>query len=432
MKIRVPSDTWAGSEVHPARSRTSPLAPSRVRVRPATMPFYLTDTEWIMTVVAAIYLFECACWVRRDTLCLSTFFRRFRALHSPPFMGNERMKLVIGNPSPLARSFLCEAWPIAVSPEGICFPEGMWRDSNGTSGRYIAFDDICRAVSAVEKRVVINDGPIADCSSEAQARQLAAMLGDIGAASPADRGKLIGEHLDRWTDNAAAAERFVELKDLVATLRSSGFTLFVMAFVIGPALYFAPLRLAWPAVTLYFVFLVTVWMLAAWDYSVCRKKLLGESFSQRFRHVGMLLLSPAGAMRSSEVLLRNGLAAYHPLAVAAALCTKDRLAELARPILLAVEHPKPGELPGEPEARRVDEWHRKKLLKRLIALVRRAEIDLEELLRPPEPLYDSHSYCPRCRNQYVLAEGSCTDCGGLPLVAYAEMSKPAKASHDAV
>ena len=397
------------------------------------MPFFLTDTEWIMVVVAAIYLFECASWVRRDTLCLSTFFGRFRALHSPPFMGNDRMKLVIGNPSPLARSFLCEAWPIAMSPEGICIAEGVWFDSSGASDRdAIAFDKMCGAILAADKEVRNGESTIAVCASEEQARQLAAIIGEIAAASPVDRGKLIGEHLDRWTDNAAAAERFVELKHLVATLRSSGFTLFVMAFVIGPALYFGPLRLTWPGVTLYFVFLVMVWMLAAWDYSVCRKKLLGESFSQRFRHVGMLLLSPAGAMRSSEVLLRSGLAAYHPLAVAAALCTKDRLAALARPILLAVEHPKPGELPSEPAARRVDEWFRKKLLKRLIALVRRAEINFEELLRPPEPFYDSHSYCPRCRSQYVLTEGSCTDCGGLDLVAYADNSKPAEASHDAV
>ena len=62
------------------------------------MPFRLSDTEWVMIVVAAIYLFECACWVRREVLCLSTLLGRFRALPSPSFMGNERYKLVMGNP----------------------------------------------------------------------------------------------------------------------------------------------------------------------------------------------------------------------------------------------------------------------------------------------------------------------------------------------
>ena len=60
------------------------------------MPLHLSDTEWIMIVVAAIYLFECAYWVRRAMQsCLSSFFGRFRVLTSPAFMGNERKKLVI-------------------------------------------------------------------------------------------------------------------------------------------------------------------------------------------------------------------------------------------------------------------------------------------------------------------------------------------------
>ena len=243
----------------------------------------------------------------------------------------------------------------------------------------------------------------------------------------ADRGRIIGEHLDRWTDNAAAAERFAELKKLSDPLRISGFTLFVLAFIVGPALYYSPWPPSWPAVIIYFVMLFSTWMLTVWDYAACRKRLLGEKFSARFRHMGMLLLSPASAMRSSEVLLRNGLAAFHPLAAAAALCTKDRFAALARPMMLALEHPKPGEVPSDPAACRIDAWFRKKLLKRLNALLRRVEIDPAELLRPAEPLSDSRSYCPRCHNQFVLAEGTCPDCGGLALVAYTrENSRPAQ------
>ncbi len=391
------------------------------------MQLLFTDTEWIMIVVAAIYLFECACWLPRDAICLSTLFGRYRVWHSPSFMGNARKKLVVTNPSPLARSFICEAWPIVVSPEGICVPKGMWMDSSGTLPRdAIAFDDMYCGLVAVEREVRYGDCTIAVCSSEEQARLLAAMVGEIAAASPADRGKLIGGHLDRWTDNTAAAERFAELKDLAAPLRSSGFVLFCMAFVAGPALYYAPWRVPWQVGVLYFVFLFSLWMLAVWDYSVCRKRLLGESFSRRIRHVGLHLLSPAGAMRAHEVLLRAGLAAYHPLAAAAAICTKDRVAALARPMLLALEHPKADELSHDPAARRIDEWFRKKLFKLLRALLGRLEIDAEELLRPPEPLYDSRSYCPRCRNQYVQAVGTCADCGGLPLAAYPETLQAAE------
>jgi len=387
------------------------------------MPFHLTDTEWVMIVVAAIYLFECACWVRRDAICLSTVLGPFRALLSPSFMGNEQNKLVVGNPSPLARCFLCESWPVAVSPEGICFPEGTWVSPGGESTCHVAFDAIVDTIVAVEKEVRVNGRTIATCASAEQAQRLAAMLEQVAAGDGADRGRIIGERLDRWTDNAAAAERFAELKILSDPLRTSGVTVFVLAFLVGPALYYSPWPPSWLGVAIYFVLLFSTWMMAVWDYAVCRKRLLGEKSSERFRHTGMLLLSPASAMRSSEVLLRNGLAAFHPLAVAAALCTKDRFAVLARPILLDLEHPKPGEVPSDPAACRIDAWFRKKLLKRLNSLLRRLEIDAVELLRPAEPLSDSHSYCPRCHNQFVLASGTCPDCGGLALVAYSGNSR---------
>ncbi len=383
------------------------------------MPFHLSDTEWVMIVVGAIYLFECACWVRREVICLSTVLGRFRALPSPSFMGNEQYKLVMGNPSPLARCFVCEPWPIAVSPEGICFPQGMWMTTGGTSSRHIAFDDIADAIVAVEREVCVNHRPIAKCASDEQAQWLAAMLNVVAVTPEADRGKIIGEHLDRWTDNAAAAERYAELKTLSGPLRASSVTLFVLAFLVGPILYYSPRQPSWLAVAIYFVMLFAIWMFTVWDYAACRKRLLGEKFAARFRHTGMLLLSPASAMRSPESLLRNGLAAFHPLAVAAALCTKERCAALARPMILALEHPLPGEVPGDPLACRIDAWFRKKLLKRMHAILRRVEIDAVELLRPAEPLHDSRSYCPRCHNQFVLAAGTCPDCGGLALVAFA-------------
>ena len=354
--------------------------------------------------------------MRRDVICLGTVLGRFRVLPSPSVMGNERHKLVMGNPSPLARCFLSAPWPIAISPQGICFAEGILMDSSGESQRHIAFDDI-GTIMAVEKEVHALQAPIAVFSSHEQAENLAAMLREVAAASEADRGRLIGAHLDRWTDDAAAVARFAELKKLSGTLRASGFTLFLLAFLVGPALYFSPWTPSWITVLFYFLMLFSTWMLTVWDYAVCRKRLLGERFWERFRHVGMLLLSPASAMRSSEVLLRNGLAEFHPLAAAAALC-RAGAAVLARPMLLALEHPTPGEVPGDPAAGRIDAWFRKKLLKRLHSLLRRAEIDPAELLRPAKPLSDSRSYCPRCHNQFVLAAGTCPDCGGLALVAY--------------
>jgi hypothetical protein len=313
-----------------------------------------------------------------------------------------------------------------VSPEGINIPEGVLVSTQGEPCHHLAFDSAAFETGAdavaIEKEVHLLGVSIAQCASAQQAKQIAAMIKAIKEAAPAgnaDRGRIIGEHLDRWTDNAAAAERFAELKSLAGPLRTSAFMLFAMTFVIGPVLYYSRWQPTWRGAIIYFAMLFSIWMLTVWDYSVCRKRLLGEKFSTRFRHLGMLLLSPASAMRSPEILLRNELAAFHPLATAAALCRKDRFASLARPMLLALEHPKPREVPGDPAACRIDAWFRKKLLKRLNGLLRRLEFDPAELLRPAEPLSDSRSYCPRCHNQFVLAAGTCPDCDGLALVPYA-------------
>ena len=147
------------------------------------MPFRLSDTEWVLIVVAAIYLFECAFWVRREVICLCTLFGRFRDLPSPAFMGNERYKLVMGNPSPLARSFVCELWPMAVSPDGICLPRGMWISPSGEAACHLAFDAIAGGVAAVEKEVYVQGGAIARCASQEQAQRLAAMLKEVAVAS---------------------------------------------------------------------------------------------------------------------------------------------------------------------------------------------------------------------------------------------------------
>jgi hypothetical protein len=282
----------------------------------------------------------------------------------------------------------------------------------------VGYEAIAAGLTVVEKEVRIEEVAIAVCSSAEQAKRLAEMLAEIAASDEAQRGDAIIKQLDRWTDRTAAAERLAEVMRMSTSLRWSAFNLFVLAFLLGPALYFCPWHVPVLSVALYFAMAIMLWAFTVWDYGSSRKQLLGETFSQRFRHAGILLVSPGSAMRSGESLFRFALAAYHPLTAAAVLCSKPRLQDIARVMLLAIEHPLASEVPADPAAARVDAWFRKKVSKRLGNALRQAEVDTGVLLQPPKPFDDSKSYCPRCHSQFVMAEGTCADCSGIPLVPY--------------
>ena len=142
------------------------------------------------------------------------------------------------------------------------------------------------------------------------------MLGEVAAAAGTIAVRLSAV-FDRWTDNAAAAVRFAELKALSDPLRTSGITLFVLTFIAGPAMYYSPWRPSLPGVLIYFVILFTTWMFTVWDYSVCRQRLLNEAFSCGSVTWACSFCRPLPPCDRRRSCSRDGLAAFHPLAAAA-------------------------------------------------------------------------------------------------------------------
>ena len=329
------------------------------------MPFRLTDTEWVMVVVAAIYLFECACWVRREAVCLSTVLGRFRVLPSPSFMGNERYKLVMGNPSPLARCFLCRV----VADRHIARRESAFPKECRCppAGRQLAsrFRAMRRFRSRSKRKFASTAEPLAACASEEQAKHLAAMLREVAAAGAADRGRTIGEHLDRWTDNAAAAEHVAEMKKASRTAADfgmyvvragvpcrAGLVLFALAAVMARSRHLLCCCFFRPGCSRFGT--TPRAARGSWARSSPRVSPRGDALVvARFRHAIAGGVPPERPGRISSFGGCRG--AMH----------EDRDAGAARPMMLALEHPKPSEVPGDPAACRIDAWFRKKLLKRL-------------------------------------------------------------------
>lgn len=391
---------------------------------------HLSDVEWLLLILLVIYLAECTCWLSRSAVCFTSWRRGHRPLRSPSFLGNDDKGLVITNPLPWSSSFVCEPWPIAVAPGGISLPGGP---ENATSadrfppGSYLPMDAIRKVVTS-DRDLRINGMLVCRLASPGHAQHLAQVLRELAAAAPPDRQRLLENRLHELADTEASRARLAESLTAVRRLRRRTLALFFWVFGLGSAIYYSQMDY-WDVNLAYFFILLMLVLLTLLAYAASRRAVLNEPWGKRWRHTAMLLLSPASAMRSAEGLLRPVLAAYHPVTAAIVLCPKTVCADLARPMLCDLRHPLPGDLPRDPAACRIDAWYRQHLLAVLEAALCRAEIDPTGLIEPPKQLDDGVAYCPRCHNQYVRAEGICSNCPGVRLQPY-EAAGSSVVGHD--
>ncbi len=133
-----------------------------------------------------------------------------------------------------------------------------------------------------------------------------------------------------------------------------------------------------------------------------------------------MLLAPPTAIRAHDLLARQLVATFHPLAPAQALCPPGAFQDLARhalrdlhfPILPTSPHP-------EIQAVQSEAWFRQAVLEEMEQAIEQAGLQPAQLLQPPAPLEPANrSYCPRCETQFVTAVGTCGDCGGRPLRSF--------------
>jgi hypothetical protein len=134
----------------------------------------------------------------------------------------------------------------------------------------------------------------------------------------------------------------------------------------------------------------------------------------------MMMFSPADAVHSRDVVFRELLCSYHPLAAAAALGSRPALEGLAGRIVRDHYFPQLPEYPdgiSEP-ARAVEAWFRERYGEAILRFVFRAGIDVKAMVHRPQPEDERcRSVCPRCLGQYEHDEGTCSTCN-RPLLRF--------------
>lgn len=415
-----------------------------------------SDFEIILAVLAVFYTAEAVCWIAHQAVCFVAARGGFRARRPLGLLSTEQKGWLLAAPAPWSLALVCEPWPVAVSPAGICGfdavapPEehaaGDGETGDGAANNAAANNGEGSAPAAGEsaagslakerrwfvpwraelsivrenRQVWVEGKRLADFPSAPHAKAFAASLRRVAGLKENRRERGIEQELAALTDTAAIARQVTLLTQTAAPLQIAGGMLFLYVFGVAPAAYY--LTLLEPAHHLW-AFLagpLGVWLAVIVSYFIAHRRLYPGDAGGRWKHCATLLFFPASALHGPYSLSRNLLAAHHPLAVAAVLCNRQTLAELARPWFLDFHYPLAERTGERSPALEVEDWYRQRLQGRLAELLRLAGVEPGDLLQPPVPYPDAQAYCPRCQAQFVVNEGTCQSCAGIALLPFVE------------
>ena len=124
-----------------------------------------------------------------------------------------------------------------------------------------------------------------------------------------------------------------------------------------------------------------------------------------------MILCPPVSIRAADILTRDLLAEYSPIVLASVLPGSGEK-QFVRSVILDLQHPLKHEV-SEADAEKTILWTASEQLK--VCLKNGRFVKPEELLAPTQREENSIAYCPRCRCQFVVADGECSDCPGVEL-----------------
>jgi hypothetical protein len=368
----------------------------------------MTEVQVLFLILAGVYLLQCIGWAPLESEVLRIGWR-FRAKILPyglPLRFGQH-KLFLLNPfSPLAGAIICELFPsVRTSDDGFTADSTSSKAGGVTGGQTIRFNRHEKQQIHSKGKEVLSAGHVLFFAhSEAYAAFLAGVLGRVRKKSPQERDRAFEREFEKMFDTKKVAERLEEYKSHAPFLRTTCVLLFVFLFVMAPLLIrLRGLERIWPVLLAYLI-----WSLAwvGWSFLRAHRALYPEQKEGRWQQMMVLALSPFSATRANDVLLRDLFCAFHPLAVASVLLSKEDARAQAERNLRQSLFRTDGDASSSDAAMR----------RALESFLAKTGIPREELLRPPRrESQNCQTYCPLCLAQFVLAEGECPDCGDVQL-----------------
>lgn len=258
--------------------------------------------------------------------------------------------------------------------------------------------DTPRHFTARSKQLLSDDLPVATLHSEAWAAHLAAFLMKLQSAPSAKRYTVIDRELRRMFALDTLKQRLELLAHCTLYLDSLCLSLLLFVFLLAPAaIYRFGLSRIWPTLLVTLLLFCSMTLVA---FHRARRRLYPKSQNADLQSLFTIGLSPFAAIRAIDHLVGDVLEDFHPVAVAFVLLPEKEFLKFA-----------------EKELRRAKFIAHDPVSEKSIACFLSAQkFDPQLLLQPPTPEDDrSRTYCPACLTQYVIEEGTCRDCGGVPL-----------------
>lgn len=380
----------------------------------------MNDVQLLFVVLAALYVWECACWLRRGSVAFVTWRgREWRAVHPGALAGNPSGGFILAAPlPPLGTVLVANQLPLSLSPDGVLAFVATnvnpgWRPAQ--SGCFVRWENL-GVIRVRGKKLFINGGLFLAAATPGLARQLKVELQRLVKLTPASRGAAIAEMLHGALDGQGIDFRLREYRARSSAVRLLANALFLYLLVIVPgSIWYFGFGLAWLGLLLG---LLALTVATATFFGRAHHALYPNAGDERFTHTLTIALAPSSALRAHDALSRPLLESFHPLAVAKCLLPDKAFRLFARRILLDLRHPaRPWGSSDLPELVATEAYSRRALLAAVEAFLQHHGLPPEELGRAPSPIDDScRSFCPRCDAQFTNPTGECGDCGGLPLV----------------
>ena len=200
----------------------------------------MNDVQLLFVVLAALYLWECACWLRRGSVAFVTWLGRdWRAVHPGALAGNPNGGFILAAPlPPLGSVFIANQLPLSLSPDGVLAFVATnvnpgWRPAQ--SGGFARWEKL-GAVRVRGKKLLVNGELFLVAATSGLARHLKAELQRLAKLTPAERETAIIGMLRGTLDLRAIESRQREYQSRSPAVRRLSNALFGYLLLVVPGL----------------------------------------------------------------------------------------------------------------------------------------------------------------------------------------------------